>query len=88
MDDHIQKIMKFTNYSYDLSKQKLQEFNGNYEDVIKDYYNIKPKQYNIQNINQEIYKQIRKKIDISEYRNKNPIDIQKVQENFIQQNNK
>jgi hypothetical protein len=82
MEDNLMKIIKHTNYSEEIAKEKLLEFNGNYEQIIKDYYGInivKPKKLSV---NQEIYRQIRKKIDITDYHNNNPIDIEKVKQRF------
>jgi len=84
--EKLDKIIKYTNYSLLVAKEKLKEFNGNVEYVIKDYYGIQlHKKEKIDSVNQEIYKQIRKKLDIAHYRNSNPINIEDVRQRFIEE---
>ena len=43
IDDKIQKIMRQTDYSEDLAREKLKEFHFNEIDVIKSYLGISEK---------------------------------------------
>ena len=69
MDQHsefIQMIMRQTNYSESEAEEKLVKFNNNPLVVIKDFMGIveKPKAV-AASLNQEIYKQLRSKLDDS-----------------------
>ena len=72
----IELVLRQTNYTKEIAIQKLQIHNNNAIDVIKDYMGIKPaeKKAPIKSLNQEIYRQIRTKLDtsMSEYREKQP----------------
>jgi len=65
-EDKIKMIMNQTNYNEEETKEKLLLFNDNPVNVIKSYMNIdidkKPKK---NSLNQEIYKQIRYKLNES-----------------------
>jgi hypothetical protein len=54
--------------------------------VIKDYMGIpeKKEENKVKSVNQEIYRQLRTKLDSSmkEYREKNPINMEQIVENF------
>jgi hypothetical protein len=64
VNDNIQIIMRQTNYSEEIAKEKLQEFNYDHMAVIRAYFGIsEKKQSPIKSINQEIYKQLRYKLD-------------------------
>lgn len=86
MDELIKKIMSQTTYTEEIAKKKLEEFNYDFMKVLKDYMGIseRPQNQKVKSINQEIYKQIRQNLDASmtEYRSKNPIDINQVTENL------
>ena len=86
MEEFVKKIMSQTTYTEELAKQKLEEFNYDFMKVLKDYMGIseKPKNDKIKSVNQEIYKQIRQNLDasMSEYRSKNPIDINQATQNL------
>lgn len=59
-------ICNQTNYTQDEAKEKLILFDNNYISVIKDFLNIPiEKKKNIESVNQEIYKQIRFKLNES-----------------------
>ena len=59
-------ICNQTNYTQEEAKEKLILFNNDYICVIKDFLNIPiEKKKNIESLNQEIYKQIRFKLDAS-----------------------
>jgi hypothetical protein len=66
IEEKIQKIMRQTDYSEDKSREKLKEFNFNEILAIKEYFGITNKKPNpIKSVNQEIYKQLRNKLDTS-----------------------
>jgi hypothetical protein len=62
---YINLIKNQTNYDESTIVEKLKLYNNDYIKIIKEYMNIpeKPKE-KITSINQEIYKQLRKKIHI------------------------
>lgn len=83
LDCLVAKVLAQTNYTEEVAKTKLQEFNYDLMRVLKDYMGIPEKKTNqqqIKSINQEIYKQIRHTLDSSmrEYREKNPVNIEQV----------
>ena len=62
--DKIQIIIRQTNYSEEVAKEKLLQYNFNEISVIKSYLGISEKKNNqVKSINQEIYKQLRHKLD-------------------------
>jgi len=64
IDDKIHKILRQTDYTEEEAREKLKEFGFNEISVIKTYFGIndtKPKPLN--SINQEIYRQLRYKLD-------------------------
>ena len=64
LDDSIDIIMRQTDYTKEKTKEKLKEFNNDYLAVIKDYFGIPEKKTQpIKSVNQEIYKQLRHKLD-------------------------
>jgi hypothetical protein len=57
-------VSRQTNYTLEQIKDKLIEYNYIHTDIIKEYMGIqKTKPYVISTLNQEIYKQIRYKLD-------------------------
>ena len=83
----IQIIMNQTNYTIEQAYEKLVSHNFDKINVIKEYIGISPidnKSKLIKSVNQEIYKQIRKELDISmnEYNKKNPVNINQVISNL------
>jgi hypothetical protein len=59
-------ICNQTSYTQEEAKEKLLLFNNDYISVIKDFLNIPiEKKKNIESLNQEIYKQIRLKLNES-----------------------
>ena len=66
LNDKIQIIMRQTNYTEIVSREKLNQFNFDEIAVIKDYLGIvdKPKQ-TVVSVNQTIYKEIRSHLDSS-----------------------
>jgi len=83
---HIKQIMSQTNYSEEVARNKLIEFNYDFMRVLKNYMGIPEKKEinTIKSINQEIYKQIRSNLDetMKEYREKNPLNIDQVVANL------
>jgi hypothetical protein len=73
-NQEIDIVLRQTNYTKEVAIQKLEEHNNNAIDVIKEYMGVKPaeKKAPIKSLNQEIYRQIRIKLDSSmdEYRAK------------------
>jgi hypothetical protein len=90
MEQKIEQILSQTNYSREEILQKLEEHNGDVVLVIKEYMGIKPKVENTKikskEINQEIYRQIRRTMDdgMRIYREKNPINMEEVTNNLRQ----
>ena len=66
IDEDIQIILGQTNYDFETAKQKLEECNYDYLMVIKRYIGVTEKNDPlVKSVNQEIYKQIRHKLDTS-----------------------
>jgi len=64
IDDKVQIILRQTDYSEELAREKLKQHNFNEIAVIKSYFGINEKKpTKLKSINQEIYKQIRYKLD-------------------------
>jgi hypothetical protein len=64
LQEKIQIIMRQTDYNEETVKEKLTEFNYDYLAVIKAFLGITEKtEQPVKNINQEIYRQIRYKLD-------------------------
>jgi len=64
IDNKIQIILRQTDYSEEVAREKLKEHNFNEIAVIKVYFGIiEKKPAELKSINQEIYKQIRYKLD-------------------------
>jgi hypothetical protein len=73
-NENIDIVLRQTNYTKEVAIQKLGEHNSNAINVIKEYMGVKPteKKAPVKSVNQEIYRQIRIKLDTSmdEYREK------------------
>jgi hypothetical protein len=82
IDKYLKYIMTQTNYSEEVAKAKLHEFNNDYMMILKEYMGIPIKKdtNKIKSVNQEIYKQIRYNLDqtMKDYREKNPVNIEQV----------
>jgi hypothetical protein len=64
IDDKIQKILRQTSYTQEKAREKLQEYNYDEIQVIKSYFGISEKKEGvIKSVNQEIYKQLRSKLN-------------------------
>jgi hypothetical protein len=90
MEKKIEQILSQTNYSREEIICKIEEYDGDVISIIKEYMGIKPKVENTKirsnQINQEIYRQIRRTMDNSmrSYREKNPINMEEVSNNLKQ----
>jgi hypothetical protein len=87
IEKHIELVMKQTNYTREQSIEKLKLFNCDHMKVIRDYMGLSDKPINskkVKSINQEIFRQIRTTLEVSEkaHREKNPINIDQVVQNF------
>ena len=86
LDEHVKKVMTQTNYTQEEAKEKLRLFNCDYMRVIRDYMGIpeKKEERKVKSVNQEIFRQIRTKLDgsMKEYREKHPINMDQVIKNF------
>jgi hypothetical protein len=66
INENINIIMRQTDFDYETAKTKLIEHNYDYLVVIKSYIGVTEKKPdNFRSVNQEIYKQIRHKLDTS-----------------------
>lgn len=64
IDEKIQKVIRQTDYSEDVAREKLKEYNFDEIATIKAYLGITEKKApQIRSVNQEIYKQLRGKLD-------------------------
>ena len=81
LDEHVRKVMAQTNYTEDQARDKLKLFNCDYMKVLKDYLCIPEKEIpKVKSVNQEIFRQIRTKLDNSmkDYRQKHPVNLDQV----------
>lgn len=67
-----------TNYNLEEATKLLEEWNGDYIAVIKQYMGIPiaKKEAPIKSVNQEIYKQLRRKLDIQHFNDAHPPTLQ------------
>ena len=83
---NIEKVLSQTNYTETEAIEKVRLFNCDYIRVIRDYMGIpeKKEERNAKSVNQEIFRQIRTKLDtnMKEYREKHPINVEQVIENL------
>ena len=64
IDENIQIIMRQTDYTEEIAKEKLKEFNYDHIAVIKSYLGVTDKKAApVKYVNQEIYKQLRHRLD-------------------------
>jgi hypothetical protein len=90
MEKKIEQISSQTNYSREEIVHKIEEHNGDVISIIREYMGIKPNvensKINTKQINQEIYRQIRRTMDdgMRTYREKNPINMEEVKNNLRQ----
>jgi len=69
--DYKSIVMSQTNYSEEEAVLLLEKHDNDYMKIIRDYLGFIPKKEEIKSVNQEIYKLIRKQIDITDYNLKN-----------------
>ena len=84
IEEDIDFIMRQTNYTREISYQKLLEHDHNKINVIKEFMGIpfSQKENSKKSIQQEIYSQIRKKMDITDFYKKQNQKLEKeLQEN-------
>lgn len=88
VEDQVKIIMSQTTYNEEEALEKMKLFNNDGMRVIKDFMGIPEKKVEtkVKSINQEVYRQIRTTMDVSmkEYRDKNPINLDHVIENFAE----
>lgn len=90
VEKHVNMVVSQTNYTREEAIEKLQLFNCDPMKVIRDYMGIPdPSQKHhtkVKSVNQEIFKQIRSTLEVSEkaHREKNPINIDQVVQNFME----
>jgi len=66
LEEKIQIILRQTDYTEEIAKEKLKEFNYDHIAVVKSFFGItEKKEPPISSVNQEIYRQIRYKLDAS-----------------------
>ena len=64
IDEKVQIIMRQTDYTEEVAKEKLKEFNYDHIAVIKSYLGVPNKKAApVKSVNQEIYKQLRYRLD-------------------------
>ena len=85
MEEDINFIMRQTNYTREISYQKLLEHEQNKINVIKEYMGIPFSQKEVpkKSLQQEMYSQIRKKMDITDFYKKQNEKLEKeIKENI------
>ena len=74
MSEKLGIVARQTDYDKETIKQKLIEYNYDHMAVIREYMGLNKKENKnkviVTSLNQEIYKQIRKKIDVSDFNRK------------------
>jgi hypothetical protein len=70
IEGKIQTVMRQTDYNEETAREKLSEHDFDEIATIKSYLGITKKKESIKSVNQEIYKQLRNKLDsnMTEYR--------------------
>jgi hypothetical protein len=64
IDENVQIVMRQTDYTEEVAKEKLKEFNYDHIAVIKSYLGVPDKKAApVKSVNQEIYKQLRYRLD-------------------------
>lgn len=64
IDEKVQKVLRQTDYTEEMAREKLKEYGFDEIAVIKAYFGITEKKApQIKSVNQEIYKQLRTKLD-------------------------
>lgn len=70
IEEKIQKVMRQTDYNEETAREKLSQHNFDEIATIKTYLGVTQKKAPMKSLNQEIYKQLRYRLDtnMSEYR--------------------
>jgi hypothetical protein len=64
IDEKIQIVIRQTDYSVNIAREKLKEYNFDEIETIKDYLGITEKKaLPVKSVNQEIYKQLRRRLN-------------------------
>lgn len=63
MDQKIEIVLRQTTYSREVAMEKLSLFDMDEIKVIKDFLGIKDKKEQVKSVNQEIYKQLRNRLN-------------------------
>ena len=63
MDQKIEIVLRQTTYSREVAMEKLTLFDMDEIKVIKDFLGIKDKKEQVKSVNQEIYKQLRNRLN-------------------------
>lgn len=77
VEEDVQKIIRQTDYTEETAREKMKEFNNDYMSVIRNYLGIvEKKQSAVKSVNQEIYKQLRVRLDdnMREYNSRKETD--------------
>jgi len=78
LDERVQIVMRQTTYTEAVALDKLKEYNFDHLRVIKAYLGLPDKKIEVvKSVNQEIYKQLRHKLDnsMSDFNAKNPPNL-------------
>ena len=78
-------VMRQTDYDSDTAKQKVTEFNGDIEGIVREFMNPPPKKEQKKSINQKIYGQIRGLMDDAAKNFRNQQELNKVREKYMAQ---
>ena len=79
LDERVQIVMRQTTYTEEVALDKLKEYNFDHLRVIKAYLGLPDKKKEVvKSVNQEIYKQLRHKLDssMSDFNAKNPPNLE------------
>lgn len=88
IESKIYTISTQTNYNREEILKKIEEHDGDVISIVREYMGIRPKKkeetIKLKHLNQEIYRQMRYKLDATtrEYREKNPINMNEVINNL------
>jgi succinate dehydrogenase/fumarate reductase flavoprotein subunit len=77
--------MRQTDYDSETAKNKVKEFNGNVEAIVREFINPPTKKEEKKSVNQEIYGQIRGLMDDAARNFRNQQELNKLKEKYIAQ---
>jgi len=78
-------VMRQTDYDSDTAKDKVKDFNGDIEGIVREFMNPPTKKEPKKSINQEIYGQIRGLMDDAAKNYRNQQELNKVKEKYMTQ---